>query len=360
MSKEHERRFLLNGFPDIDDTAHFSSIKQGYIEMHSDEDSLRSRIVGGKIAIMGLKEGTGITRDEREAEIDLDLGRKILDKSHHQIVKAKVKYRDWEIHIFGDVLAGIILAEKEFRDPRKPLVIPAWLKPFIIREVTDSLTSLHLARLATDLKGTNSSAPLHLEKHLIRIPVGVLTGGPGSGKSTLMELLKGEYPNVHFVPEVAAIVMGQLGIKPSINDPVSYRRFQSLIYRTQKLFELTSIQFAAFHGKKGVVLDRGKPDNIAYLPGGVREFEQISGNSIDSEFECYNVVVQMAVPPRKVYEKIKYNNPSRTETYDQAMILGRKIQDIWSAHPNYFSASSISWKTKVRQALEALNSHKVI
>ena len=360
MVKEHERRLLLTGVPNINSTVDLVSMKQGYVEMLSDKDSFRIRIIAGQEAVLGLKSGIGVSRDEDEQCVDLGFADKLFERSHHQIYKTKIKHDGWEIHVFGDVLAGVVLAEKEFDDPGKPFSIPDWLQPFVIREVTHSLTSLHLARLASDLKGTNSSPLMHLARQFVPIPVGVLTGGPGSGKSSIIEMLRSQYRNVHFVPEVASIVIGQLGIKPPFHDPVEWRRYQQLIYKVSKLFETTSIQHAVEQKKTGIVLDRGKPDNAVYLPGGVSEFEQLFGNSMMREFDQYNVVAHLSVPPKKIYVRIMANNPARSEDYYQALELDRKIGQVWGSNPCYVSASSKNWKTKVKQVTDALKTHGII
>lgn len=353
IEMENERRFLLNGFPLIDTMVRATDIKQGYIELPSSSDSFRARILGGKSSVLTLKVGKGVSRKENEEKVSMDMGLGILEKSHHRITKLRITCQGWEIDIFGGVLAGIILAEKEMKDPEEVLVIPSWLAPVIVREVTDSLTNLHLARLASDLEGTNSSALIHLEAQSEKIKKIVLTGGPCSGKSTIMELLKKEYPNFHFVPEVATIIIHQLGILPG-SDVLSQNRFQRAIYRTQKLFEATSAQYATSHNMDALILDRGTWDGSVYLSGGAQAFESVVSTTQFEEYKCYDSIVFLSVPPKEIYDRKRDNNPARSETYDQAYELGQKIYNAWRYHPSFHQAMSDVWEEKVEAVKNSL------
>ena len=234
----------------------------------------------------------------------------------------------------------------------EPLEIPEWLKPYIVREVTDSLTNLHLARLASDLRGTELSASSYLEKDFSIIPKHVLTGGPCSGKSTIMELLKKEFPNFNFVPEVATIIIRQLGIFPG-NDILSQFNFQRAIYRTQKLFEAISYQFAISQNKNALILDRGTWDGSVYLPEG--RFEHAVGTTQFDEYSCYDSVVYLSVPRQEIYEMNKENNPARTETYEHAFELGQKIYQAWKDHPSFHEVTSEIWEEKVQAVRNSLD-----
>lgn len=359
VQPENERRFLLNGFPMINNRVRGTNIKQGYIELPSSLDSFRSRILGGKVAVLTLKEGKGVTRIENEERVSIELGRAIIEKSHHKITKFRITYQGWEIDIFGGVLAGIILAEKEFKDAEESFTIPAWLEPVVVREVTDSLSNLHLARLASDLEGTDSPALIHLQNQSVKIKKAVLTGGPCSGKSTIMGLLKNEYPNVHFVPEVATIIISQLGIIPG-KDTLGLKRFQETVYRTQTLFEATSVQFAASQGKNAVVLDRGKADGAVYMPGGIKQFERTFNTTISDIYALYDAVVFLEVPSEDIYESKKVNNPARLETYEEARKLGAKVAGVWSGHPSFYTTSAVQWDDKVEEVKSFLRKHNIV
>jgi CYTH domain-containing protein/predicted ATPase len=354
MAQEIERRFLLRGFPSIDNNVGVKKIDQGYLELSSAMDSFRVRILGDKSAVLTLKDGRGISREEDEESISLSMAQKLLKKCHHKLTKLRIVYEGWEIDILGDVLTGIVLAEKELGSEDEDLEIPEWLKPFIIREVTDSLTNLHLARLASDLRGTDLLANIYLERHLKSIKKYVLTGGPCSGKSTIMEILRREHSNCHFVPEVATIIISQLGILPG-NDALSQNRFQRAIYRTQKLFEATSIEYALGQNMDAVVFDRGSLDGAAYVPGGLEEFVRIIGTHEPAEFKCYDSVVYISIPPKDIYELNKANNPARRENFEQAKELGDKILEAWQWHPSLYKATSDSWEEKVQAVKKYLN-----
>ena len=90
IEMENERRFLLNGFPVIDAIVRATDIKQGYVELPSSSDNFRARILGGKLSVLTLKDGKGISRKQNEEKVSMDMGRGLLEKSHHKITKFRI------------------------------------------------------------------------------------------------------------------------------------------------------------------------------------------------------------------------------------------------------------------------------
>lgn len=219
------------------------------------------------------------------------------------------------------------------------------------------MTNLHLARWATELKGTGVPAlPFVSENLLASVPCIAITGGPCSGKSSIMQILKSEFTDIHFVHEVASIIIGRVGILPSKN-PVQNRSFQKAKYKVGKIFRTTSVEFAIVQKKQAVVLDRGEADGAAYFEGGIKEFEAVLGTSITSEYAHIDMVICLDVPPQDVYEQNKANNPSRFENYDEAVNLGRRTKNAWERHPNFkFVSSETNWETKVNTVRELIRS----
>lgn len=339
---EIERRWLVTkirgGIEILKQLAlNITEIEQGYFEVPNTENSVRVRINNGLEAEITTKSGKGIKRQEtppKDRKISLNLGRELMEKSHHQLLKTRHEIGVWEIDVCHKELEGIIIAENEkgMSSIDNEIRLPDFIEEAV--EVTDSLTSLHLARLATDLKWLGTPAmPFVSESLLSSIPCIGLVGGPGSGKSGIIKILKEEFPDIHFVPEVATIVIGQVGILPS-RDPVQNRRFQKAVYGVGRIFRMTSSEFAIANNKKAIVLDRPEADGASYFDGEIPEFEAILGTRIRREFDNIDMVLFLEMPSREIYEERKKNNSSRTETYEEAVAREEKIKAVWSHFPN--------------------------
>src|SRR3989344_5303364 len=308
MPKEIERRFLVRSLAkNIPKPTREIKIEQGYFEMADITQSLRVRISDGEKAVLTMKTGKGFIREEVECPIDLSFAKLLMASCHHKLDKERWLIEGWEIDLYEPPLEGVIIAEKEMATPDEKLFLPSWLKG--ITEVTETLTNHHLARLASDLRGTNAFPIPYLSSQIFNtIPKIVLTGGPCSGKSTVIEKIKKERPDIHCVPEMATILISQFKNLPG-KDKVSGRRFQRAVYRAQRILEATSTQFAISEGKKAIIFDRGSLDGAAYTEGGLDEFEKELKISRQDEYGQYDQVICLAVPIKKVYEENKDNNP---------------------------------------------------
>jgi len=87
----------------------------------------------------------------------------------------------------------------------------------------------------------------------------VLTGGPGAGKTAVLEMVRRSMcQHVHVLPEAASIVFG--GGFPREDDPTCRRAAQRAIYHVQRALEVTG----AAHNPAIVLCDRGTIDGLAY------------------------------------------------------------------------------------------------
>ncbi len=360
MARENERRFLLKGIPFFNGPVVARHIKQAYFPLGNPEvESLRTRVIGGASYCITGKEGSGISRDENNFDINqvTGLGGYLMSKLTLEVTKLRIEHEGWEIDIYDGPLSGVKIAEIEKTRKRKlnNLITPDWLKPFILKEVTDSLNNYKLALLASELKGLDVSALVHINRHLKKIPRIVITGGPGSGKSTILEMLRSLKPELHLVPEVATILMGQVGISP-MGNAADLARFQKAVFSTQITFEDASTAEAKARNKTKVITDRGVVDSVAYLPNGRNDFKSILNCEPEDQYRRYDLVICLAVPPEDIYQKIKSNNPNRSESWAKARELDEKIENAWCGHPNFhYINNAHGWGGKVNEALALID-----
>ncbi|HSD12035.1 MAG TPA: AAA family ATPase [Patescibacteria group bacterium] len=346
---EFERRFLVTAIDPEIQRAPSKRIEQGYFE----GTDMRVRIVDGKTAEVTRKSGRGRIRKERNRRMDVDDARFLFDALRYKLTKRRYMKAGWEVDYFEGPLTGLVLAEFETKSPDDEVTLPPWIHAAI--EVTESLSNQHLARIAYDLSGEDPDRPVRdlLPRELPRI---VLTGGPCSGKSSVMAALRAEFKGVlHCIPEVATIVIEQVGAKPPFDDMLAMKSFQRTIYRVQLGFEKVSNRQAIRDGRKALLLDRGTVDGAAYMDRGVADLENVCRTTMADEYRRYHGVLCLEVPPREIYDANKANNPARSETFDQAAALGERIAKVWGGHPRFtLVRNGSSWDEKLETARAAL------
>ena len=95
----------------------------------------------------------------------------------------------------------------------------------------------------------------------------VLTGGPGAGKTALLELIRHSFcAHVRVLPEAASVVFGG-GFRRE-DDTACRRAAQRAIFYVQHELEAA----AESHNPAIVLCDRGTVDGVAYWPGAAEEF----------------------------------------------------------------------------------------
>lgn len=178
----------------------------------------------------------------------------------------------------------------------------------------------------------------------------VLTGGPGGGKTTALELFKRELKNgVSIVPEAATILF-ENGYKRS-QDPQKLKSTQMAIYFLQKSLETI---FATNPDTSVLLCDRGSLDGLAYWPEDEESFFQSIHSNMEKELERYDAVIFFESGACSGSD-VKSNNLVRNETTTEAKSLDHKLKEIWSKHPNFhFIGSHESFISKVIAGLETL------
>lgn len=176
----------------------------------------------------------------------------------------------------------------------------------------------------------------------------VLTGGPGAGKTALLELIRQSFcSHVRVLPEAASIVFG--GGFPREDDLLCRRAAQRAIFHVQRELESTGDS----HNPAIVLCDRGTVDGIAYWPGPVDEFWSSVGTTLERELARYDAVVHLRTPaPEHGYN---HQNPLRTESAAIAAEVDARIAATWSTHPRRFVVeSSADFLDKAARALAIL------
>lgn len=156
-----------------------------------------------------------------------------------------------------------------------------------------------------------------------------LTGGPGGGKTAVADVLKREFQHRVFVlPETASLLYN--GGFPRAEGRSQMQQVQMAIYHVQKHAE--ALAQTKTSKAKILLCDRGTLDCAAYFPGGLGAFLKEIGSSERKECGRYKKVIHLETPgASRGYD---FSNPVRTESPDEALKLDRKIQKVWSSHPN--------------------------
>jgi CHAD domain-containing protein/CYTH domain-containing protein len=138
--REVERKFLLSGLPPLEDAEGSVEIEQGYLPGERLVERLRRIESPDTVELVRtVKEGSGLTRLEVEEPVTpgvfdqfwpLTEGRR-LRKRRYRIPEGDLV---WEIDEFLD--RDLVLAEVELPGPTSEIAIPGWLRPHVIREVT--------------------------------------------------------------------------------------------------------------------------------------------------------------------------------------------------------------------------------
>jgi predicted ATPase len=175
----------------------------------------------------------------------------------------------------------------------------------------------------------------------------VLTGGPGAGKTAVLEVIrKAMCRHVHVLPESAGILFG--GGFPRGKTPSLLRAAQRAIFYVQRELEETirDENYAV------ALCDRGTIDALAYWPG-PDELWPAVGTCLDEQLARYHAVIHLRTPP----DGNGYNrdNPLRLETAAEAAIIDEKIAGAWTRHPRYFEVPvTAEFITKATRTIELI------
>ena len=177
----------------------------------------------------------------------------------------------------------------------------------------------------------------------------VLTGGPGAGKTAVLEVLRRNFGDrVEILPESASILFK--GGFPRNSDDIHRRSAQRAIFYVQR--ELERVVFET--GLRAMALcDRGTIDGLAYWPGEATEFWQETGTTYETELARYHAVIHLRTPPARDYN---HKNPIRTENASEAAAVDERILAVWGPHPRrYIVESTTEFLDKIVRVMAIIN-----
>ena len=182
-----------------------------------------------------------------------------------------------------------------------------------------------------------------------RAPLIVLTGGPGAGKTAVLEILSREVcSHVAVLPESAGILFG--GGFWRVQTDEGRRAAQRAIYHVQRELENVALSDDRYNA---VVCDRGTLDGLAYWPGTFENFFSELSINREDELKRYEQVIHIRTPTDERW----YNrrNPLRIETVEQANEIDRKLELAWLGHSNrHFIQNHTDFVSKAETAVSLL------
>ncbi len=161
--------------------------------------------------------------------------------------------------------------------------------------------------------------------HIPRVVV--LTGGPGAGKTAVLEVLQQEVcSHVLVLPEVASMLWK--GGFPRHDTRSARRAAQRAISRVQIELQRLAIEAPA---TALIVCDRGTLDGLAYWPGDPADYFDDLGTTRERELARYSTVIHMQSATRDHgYQR----TATRVETAEQAFEIDQRILSAWTNHPH--------------------------
>lgn len=175
----------------------------------------------------------------------------------------------------------------------------------------------------------------------------MLTGGPGAGKTAILELIGHFFcHHVKVLPESAGLIFG--GGFPREKRPELQRAAQRAIFYVQRELEAT----AGVDNPAIILCDRGTVDGVAYWPG-PGDFWNDLGTTLDTQLARYDAVIHLRTP--SIDGEYNLDNPLRLETAAEAAAVDERILAAWARHPQRFVVEPTpDFLAKVSRAIELL------
>lgn len=173
----------------------------------------------------------------------------------------------------------------------------------------------------------------------------VVTGGPGAGKTAVLETVRRSFGNVAVLPDAAGIVFGGgFWRHPSV---VGRKAAQRAIFHIQRELErlVTEEGALAF-----ALCDRGTLDVLAYWPEAAASFFAETGTDRETELARYEAVIHLRTPT--LDSPCDFYDPLQLDSMREAQAIDHRIALAWEGHPNrVFIESSADFFGKALRAV---------
>ena len=176
-----------------------------------------------------------------------------------------------------------------------------------------------------------------------------LTGGPGAGKTAVLEVVRRSMcRHVAVLPESASVVFG--GGFPRGHSELERRAAQCAIFHVQRQLERIAEESSAY---AIALCDRGTLDGLAYWPGTPETYFEEVGSTQAGELSRYAAVVHLRTP--SLEHGYDHKNPLRIESPLLAAEADHKILEAWQDHPQRIIIdSSATFVEKLLRAVTAI------
>lgn len=162
----------------------------------------------------------------------------------------------------------------------------------------------------------------------------VLTGGPCSGKTSVMKLLDEALGDeAIFVPEAWTQLIGEGYPLPdgSWTERDWYER-QVLVIRRQLALEDEALRAAAQSATRHIICDRAPFDSVAY-PEGARVVREVFGGRREAIRRYRTVIHLESLATARPAEYSLSSNGARYESLEEAQALELRAREAWRFHP---------------------------
>lgn len=192
------------------------------------------------------------------------------------------------------------------------------------------------------------SRPCHCHLPQLEVKLIVVTGGPGAGKTAVLEMARRSFcKHIAILPEAAGIVFG--GGFPRLDSVGARCAAQRAIFHVQR--ELEALALDARKDIAVALCDRGTIDGAAYWPAESGSCWDALSTSVEKELQRYAAVIHLRTPDAS--QGFDHSNPLRRESAEQAAILDARIASAWSHHPRRVEVPSrTDFLDKARVVLE--------